>query len=89
MGKTPHADQDQLESLLYSDETEVSSEEIALHVESCELCQQRLSDLVSLESSELEVSQWLKTSTAKILPIVQPRARSLAAPRPISLLAST
>ncbi len=60
MGKTPHADQDQLESLLYSDETEVSSEEIALHVESCELCQQRLSDLVSLESSELEVSQWLK-----------------------------
>jgi len=54
-----HVNDTQLQTLLYGDEDSSPSTEIAQHVESCVLCQQRLAYMASMESTELEVSEFL------------------------------
>lgn len=54
-----HANHDQLQTLLFSDEDCSSSTEIAQHVESCWACQQRLTEMASIESIESEVGRLL------------------------------
>jgi hypothetical protein len=54
-----HVNDSQLQTLLYGDEDSSASTDIARHVESCELCQQRLTQMASMASTELEVSQLL------------------------------
>ncbi|MEZ6152595.1 MAG: serine/threonine-protein kinase [Pirellulaceae bacterium] len=58
--KSPiHANHNQLQTLLFGDEDCSSSTETAQHVESCWACQQRLSEMASIEAIEPEVSQLL------------------------------
>jgi eukaryotic-like serine/threonine-protein kinase len=59
MNLQKHVNDSELQTLLYDDEDTMQSAEIAQHVEACELCQQRLMYMSSMESSELEVSTLL------------------------------
>lgn len=54
-----HVNDTQLQTLLYGEEDGSPSTEISRHVEACELCQQRLAHMVSMESSEREVCELL------------------------------
>ena len=59
MNLQKHVNDSQLQTLLYDDEDTMQSAEIAQHVEACELCQQRLMYMSSMETNEREVSELL------------------------------
>ena len=59
MKRAQHANSSQLQMLLYGEEDSLPNSEIARHVESCAQCQQQLTKLASLETTELEVHQLL------------------------------
>jgi len=58
-----HATEEQLRILLFDEEWSADSTKIAAHVETCELCQSRLSSLVDEDSIGLEASQLLSGHT--------------------------
>lgn len=60
MKRAQHANPSQLQMLLYGEEDSLPSSEIARHVESCEQCQQQLTELASLGTTEIEVHQLLR-----------------------------
>ncbi len=57
--ETQHADDAQLRTLLFEDETSTESISIATHVESCAACQHRLRQLVASDEEEVETRQLL------------------------------
>lgn len=59
MSAAIHVNDTQLHTLLYDDEDSSTNAGVAEHVESCELCQQRLAYMASMESTEVEVNQLL------------------------------
>ena len=57
--ETQHADDAQLRTLLFEDETSTESISISAHVESCAACQHRLRQLVTSDEEEAETRQLL------------------------------
>jgi hypothetical protein len=54
-----HVNDKQLQTLLYGDENCSQNTAIAQHVESCVLCQQRLANMSSMESTAHDISELL------------------------------
>lgn len=55
-----HADHGELKLLLFGDEESSVDGVVTRHVEGCEHCQQRLTEIVSLKETELEASRLLR-----------------------------